>query len=131
MAPTRRYTIEIKDARSKAVELAAAVDWTNDERHLAVTRIFRLPGLAGSNGLIHRLSQQRSAKREPATTTTDVARQPGRPLNQHAGFADGQPHDSRLESVTIERRPAVITHRPAFASCSRPDPNRGLSARSR
>ena len=36
--------------------VAAVLDWTTDERHLAVTQIFRLPGLAGGKGLIHRLS---------------------------------------------------------------------------
>jgi hypothetical protein len=63
MAQTRRYTIEVKDAASKAVVVAAAVDWTGDERHIAVAQIFRLPGLAGSKGLIHRLSQLHIAKR--------------------------------------------------------------------
>ena len=64
MAQTRRYTIEIKDAKSKAVVVSAAVDWTSDERHVAMTQIFRLPGLTGSKGLIHRLSEQHVSKRE-------------------------------------------------------------------
>src|SRR5215472_8424718 len=61
MAQSRRYTIEIRDAASKAVVVAAALDWTTDERHIAVTQIFRLPGLAGGKGLIHRLSQLHAA----------------------------------------------------------------------
>ena len=60
MAQSRRYTIEVKDAASKAVVVAAAVDWTSDEKHVAVGQIFRLPGLGGSKGLIHRLSQLRA-----------------------------------------------------------------------
>jgi len=64
MTETRRYPIELKDAKSKSVVVAAEVDWTSDERHVAVTQIFRLPGLA--NGLTHRLSQQRAAKRDAA-----------------------------------------------------------------
>jgi hypothetical protein len=66
MAQTRRYTIEVKDAASKAVVVAAAVDWTSDDRHIAVARIFRLPGLADSKGLIHRLNQPNTAKRGAA-----------------------------------------------------------------
>jgi hypothetical protein len=46
MTETRRYPIELKDAKSKSVVVAAEVDWTSDERHVAVTQIFRLPGLA-------------------------------------------------------------------------------------
>src|SRR5215831_4908912 len=61
MAQSRRYTIEVRDAASKAVVVAAALDWTTDERHIAVTQIFRLPGLAGGKGLIHRLSQLHAA----------------------------------------------------------------------
>jgi len=61
MAQTRRYTIEVKDAASKAVVVAAALDWTTDERDIAVTQIFRLPGLAGGKGLIHRLSHLHAA----------------------------------------------------------------------
>jgi len=68
MAQTHRYTIEVKEATSKAVVVAAAVDWTSDERHAAITQIFRLPGLAGSKGLIHRLSQLRVAKRDGTIT---------------------------------------------------------------
>ena len=75
MAQTRRYTIEVKDAASKAVVVAAAVDWTGDERHIAVTQIFRLPGLAGSKGLIHRLSQLRVAKGDGTITARRPRRQ--------------------------------------------------------
>jgi hypothetical protein len=66
MTNTRRYTIEVKDAKSKSVVVAAVVDWTSDERHVAVAQIFRLPGLASGRGLAHRLSQQRAAKRDAA-----------------------------------------------------------------
>ena len=59
MTKTRRYTIEIKDAKSKSVVVAAVVDWTSDDKQVAVAQIFRLPGLASSNGLGHRLSQRR------------------------------------------------------------------------
>ena len=59
MTETRRYTIEVKDAKSKSAVVAAVVDWTSDDKQVAVAQIFRLPGLAGSNGLAHRLSQQR------------------------------------------------------------------------
>jgi hypothetical protein len=61
MAKTRRYSIEVKDAKSKAVVVSTAVDWTSDEKQIAVAHIFRLPGAATSNGLTHRLSQRRSA----------------------------------------------------------------------
>ena len=61
MAQTRRYTIEVKDAASKTVVVAAALDWTTDERYIAVSQIFRLPGLAGGKGLIHRLSHLHAA----------------------------------------------------------------------
>jgi hypothetical protein len=52
MTETRRYPIEVKDAKSKSVVVAAAVDWTSDVRHVAVTRIFRLPGLAKPTALL-------------------------------------------------------------------------------
>ena len=57
MAQTRRYTVEVKDAASRAVVVAAALDWTIAEKEVAVSRIFRLPGLAGGKGLVHRLSR--------------------------------------------------------------------------
>jgi hypothetical protein len=75
MAQTRRYTIEIKDTKSKAVLVSATVDWTSDERHVAMTQIFRLPGLEGSKGLIHRLSQLRVAKRDRAIAARRPRRQ--------------------------------------------------------
>jgi len=65
MTETRRYTIEVKDAKSKSAVVAAVVDWTSDDKQVAVAQIFRLPGLASSNGLVHRLSQQHSAIRHP------------------------------------------------------------------
>jgi hypothetical protein len=52
MTETRRYPIELKDAKSKSVVVAAEVDWTSDERHVAVTQIFRLPGLAKPTALL-------------------------------------------------------------------------------
>jgi hypothetical protein len=66
MAKSRRYSIEVRDAKSKAVVVSAAVDWTNDEKHVAVTQIFRLPGFADGRGIAHRLSRQRAAKRNAA-----------------------------------------------------------------
>jgi hypothetical protein len=66
MAKARRYSIEVKDAKTKAVVASAAVDWTSDEKHVAVTQIFRLPGFADSRGIAHRLSQKRAAKRDAA-----------------------------------------------------------------
>jgi hypothetical protein len=74
MTKPRRYTIEVKDAKSKSVVVAAEVDWTSDERHVAVTQIFRLPGLAGSNGVTHRLSQQRAAKRDASLARKQLRR---------------------------------------------------------
>ena len=41
---TRRYSIEIKDPDNKPV-LFTAVDWTDEERLIAVTQIMRLAGL--------------------------------------------------------------------------------------
>ena len=66
MAKTRRYSIEIKDARSKTVVVSTAVEWTSYEKQIAVAQIFRLPGVADSGGRIHRLSQRRAAKRHAA-----------------------------------------------------------------
>ena len=40
---TRRYSIEIKDPDNKPV-LFTAVDWTDEERLIAVTQIMRLAG---------------------------------------------------------------------------------------
>ena len=65
MTETRRYTIEVKDAMSKSAVVAAVVDWTSDDKQVAVAQIFRLPGLASSNGLAHRLGQQSSTTWEP------------------------------------------------------------------
>ena len=70
MASTRRYSIEVKDAKSKVVVVSAAVDWTNDEKQIAVSQIFRFPGLAAGNDLTHR----RAAVRDAAI----VAKQPDR-----------------------------------------------------
>ena len=66
MAKTRRYSIEVRDAKSKAVVVSAAIDWTSDDKQVAVTQIFRLPGFADSRGITHRLSQKRGAKRNAA-----------------------------------------------------------------
>jgi hypothetical protein len=76
MTETRRYTIQLKDAKSKSVVVAAVVDWTRDERHSAVTQIFRLPGLASSNGLAHRLSQQRVAQRDATIAVKQPRKRP-------------------------------------------------------
>jgi imidazoleglycerol phosphate synthase glutamine amidotransferase subunit HisH len=69
MAKTRRYTIEVKDAKLKSVVVAAVVDWTSDERHIAVAQIFRLPGVGESKSISHRLSHRRAAKRNAAITS--------------------------------------------------------------
>jgi hypothetical protein len=44
MLKTRRYSIEIKDPDNNPV-LFAAVDWTEEERLIAVAQIMRLAGL--------------------------------------------------------------------------------------
>jgi hypothetical protein len=44
MPKTRRYSIEIKDPDNNPV-LFAAVDWTDEERLIAVPQILRLAGL--------------------------------------------------------------------------------------
>jgi hypothetical protein len=69
MTKARRYSIEVKDAKTKAVVVSAAVDWTSDEKHVAVTQIFRLPGIADSRGITHRLSQKRASKRDATIAT--------------------------------------------------------------
>ena len=45
---TRRYSIEIKDPDNNPV-LFTAVDWTDEERLIAVTQIMRLAGLPDDN----------------------------------------------------------------------------------
>lgn len=66
MAKTRRYSIVVKDEKLNTVVVTAAVDWTSDDKHVAVAQIFRLPGLAEGKGITHRLSQRRAAKRNAA-----------------------------------------------------------------
>jgi hypothetical protein len=66
MARSRRYSIEVKDAKSKTILVSAAVEWTSDERQIAVAQIFRLPGIADSSRLTRRPSQRRAAKRSAA-----------------------------------------------------------------
>jgi hypothetical protein len=63
MTETRRYTIEVKDAKSKSAVVAAVVDWTSDDKQIAMAQIFRLPGLTSGSGLVQRLSRQHSAIR--------------------------------------------------------------------
>ena len=46
MAKTRHYSIEVKDAKTNALVLSVAVDWTNDEKQLALRQMFRLLGIA-------------------------------------------------------------------------------------
>jgi len=48
MAKARRYSIEVKDAKTNALVLSTAVDWTNDEKQLALGQMFRLPGVAAA-----------------------------------------------------------------------------------
>jgi hypothetical protein len=64
MAKGRRYTIEVKDAKSKSILVSTAVEWTSDEKQIAVAQIFRLPGIADGSRLNHRLTQQRAARRD-------------------------------------------------------------------
>jgi hypothetical protein len=45
---TRRYSIEIQDPNNKPV-LFTAVDWTGEERLIAVAQIMRLVGLPDDN----------------------------------------------------------------------------------
>jgi hypothetical protein len=71
MAKTRRYSIEVKDAESKTIVVCAAVDWTSDEKQIAMAYIFRLPGGADSKGLVHRLSQRRSEERAASIATNN------------------------------------------------------------
>jgi hypothetical protein len=66
MAKTRRYSIVVRDEKSNSVVVTAAVDWTTDDKHIAVGQIYRLPGLAEDARVIHRLSQRRAAKRNAA-----------------------------------------------------------------
>jgi hypothetical protein len=66
MAKTRRYSIVVTDEKSNTVVVTAAVDWTSDDKHIAVGQIYRLPGLAEGKGITHRLSQRRAAKRNAA-----------------------------------------------------------------
>jgi hypothetical protein len=66
MAKTRRYSIVVTDEKSNTVVVTAAVDWTSDDKHIAVAQIHRLPGLAEGKGITHRLSQRRAAKRNAA-----------------------------------------------------------------
>ena len=62
MAKARRYSIEVKDTKSKTVLVSAAVEWTSDEKQIAMAQIFRLPGLANGSGLSRRLSRRRLVK---------------------------------------------------------------------
>jgi hypothetical protein len=48
MTKARRYSIEVKDAKTNALVLSTAVDWTNDEKQLALGQMFRLPGIAAA-----------------------------------------------------------------------------------
>jgi hypothetical protein len=66
MVKTRRYSIVVTDEKSNTVVVTAAVDWTSDDKHIAVGQIYRLPGLAEAKGITHRLSQRRAAKRNIA-----------------------------------------------------------------
>mgnify|MGYP003580989979 FL=1 len=62
MAKTRRYSIVVKDEKLNTVVVTAAVDWTSDDKHIAVAQIFRLPGLAEGKSTTPRLSRQRAAR---------------------------------------------------------------------
>ena len=66
MAKTRRYSIMVTDEKSNTVVVTAAVDWTSDDKHIALGQIYRLPGLAEGKGVTYRLSQRRAARRNTA-----------------------------------------------------------------
>ena len=74
MAKTRRYSIVVRDEKLNTVVVTAAVDWTSDDKNIAVSQIYRLPGLADGKGITHRLSQRRAAKRNASI----AAKQPPR-----------------------------------------------------
>ena len=57
---TRRYSIEIKDPDNKPV-LFTAVDWTDEERLIAVTQIMRLAGLPDGQLVAWRQAGERGA----------------------------------------------------------------------
>jgi hypothetical protein len=58
MPKTRRYSIEIKDPDNKPV-LFTAVDWTEEERLIAVAQIMRLAGLPDDKRLPATSRQER------------------------------------------------------------------------
>ena len=66
MTKTRRYSIVVRDEKLNTVVVTAAVDWTSDDKHIAVGQIYRLPGLGEGQGITRRLSQGRAAKRNAA-----------------------------------------------------------------
>jgi hypothetical protein len=70
MAKTRRYSIMVTDEKSNTVVVTAAVDWTSDDKHIALGQIYRLPGLAEDKEVTHRLSQRRAARRNAAIAPT-------------------------------------------------------------
>ena len=74
MAKTRRYSIEMKDTKSKTVLVSAAVDWTSDEKQVALAQILRLLGQADRNGPTRRLSQQRAAQRHATIAAKRTSR---------------------------------------------------------
>ena len=65
MTKSRRYSIEVKDDKSMTILVSAAVEWTSDEKQMAVAQIFRLSGVADGS-LSHRLTRQRVARRDAA-----------------------------------------------------------------
>ena len=74
MAKTRRYSIVVKDEKSNTVVVTAAADWTSDDKHIAVSQIYRLAGLAEDTGITHRLSQRRAGKRNAAIAAKRLPR---------------------------------------------------------
>ena len=68
MAKTRRYSIEVKDAKTKALVLSVAVDWTNDEKQLALSQMFRRLGIADTNNGTARIGQLDPANRNSNST---------------------------------------------------------------
>jgi hypothetical protein len=47
--PTRRYTIEVRDAVSNETVMLTAVDWTDTEKRIAVAQITRVAKAPADN----------------------------------------------------------------------------------
>jgi hypothetical protein len=58
---TRRYSIDIKDPDNKSV-LFTAVEWTDEERSIAVAQILRLAGLPDDNRFTAPAAQKKKGR---------------------------------------------------------------------